>query len=263
MQHSSLRSTYLNRDGGAIPASVRRTRGHPLFVVSPHLDDAVFSCGMLLAACPGAVVCTVFAGTPPKPQNQPWDEAAGFRDSTRAMQARTREDERALLLCGAQAIRLGFLDGQYAPLDCATTLAQALEAQLEPYPGATIVVPLGLRHPDHQRVAQAWIELFRARRITSCIVYEEAIHRTARGLTGQCLARLADARFRTTPLDAAWCPERMSARAQSVKRRCVLAYSSQLRAFGDRFPVDLAGPERYWHVEWAGTPSAPHKRSAA
>jgi hypothetical protein len=46
MQHSSLRSTYLNRDGGAIPASVRRTRGHPLFVVSPHLDDAVFSCGM-------------------------------------------------------------------------------------------------------------------------------------------------------------------------------------------------------------------------
>ncbi|RQN34014.1 PIG-L family deacetylase [Paraburkholderia tropica] len=60
-----------------------------LFVVSPHLDDAVFGCATLLAAQPGATVCTVFAGTPRAPQIQPWDEAAGFSDSSEAMRART------------------------------------------------------------------------------------------------------------------------------------------------------------------------------
>jgi len=33
-------------------------------VISPHLDDAVFSCRQLLAQAPGSVVVTVFAGIP-------------------------------------------------------------------------------------------------------------------------------------------------------------------------------------------------------
>lgn len=35
-----------------------------LLVVSPHLDDAVLSCGCWLASRPGAAVVTVFAGRP-------------------------------------------------------------------------------------------------------------------------------------------------------------------------------------------------------
>jgi len=38
-----------------------------MLVVSPHLDDAVLSCGRLLAGRPGSVVATVFAGVPSRP----------------------------------------------------------------------------------------------------------------------------------------------------------------------------------------------------
>ncbi|NIE63347.1 PIG-L family deacetylase [Burkholderia sp. Ax-1719] len=223
----------------------------PLFVVSPHLDDAVFSCGSLLAARRGAVVCTVFAGTPANAVHRPWDEAAGFEDSTQAMHARTLEDEHALALCGAHGVRLAFFDGQYAPLPNAQTVARAIAAELARWPGATPVVPLGLRHPDHRCVADAWLALFRARGMTSCIVYEEAIHRTARDLTDQRLADLANMGLSTERLDEAWCPARTSARAQHTKRLSVQAYASQLRAFGTRIPADLGAPERYWRVEWA------------
>ena len=34
----------------------------PVLVVSPHLDDAVYSAGQFLAGRPGAVVVTMFAG---------------------------------------------------------------------------------------------------------------------------------------------------------------------------------------------------------
>jgi LmbE family N-acetylglucosaminyl deacetylase len=51
----------------------------PLLVISPHLDDAVFSCGQLLEVHPGATVVTIFAGRPPPgtPLTD-WDSAAGF-----------------------------------------------------------------------------------------------------------------------------------------------------------------------------------------
>ncbi|MBB3257335.1 LmbE family N-acetylglucosaminyl deacetylase [Paraburkholderia bannensis] len=233
----------------------------PLFVVSPHLDDAVFSCGSLLAARRGAVVCTVFAGTPADPVHRSWDEAAGFEDSTQAMHARTLEDEYALSLCEACGVRLGFFDGQYAPLPAAQTVARAIAEELARWPGATPVVPLGLRHSDHRCVADAWLVLFRARSMTSCIVYEEAIHRTARDLTGQRLAELANAGLSVERLDEAWCPARTSARAQHMKRRCVQAYASQLRAFGARIPADLGAPEQYWRVEWARRTGSPLRGS--
>ena len=35
-----------------------------IVVVSPHLDDALLSCGELLARCGGASVVTLFAGAP-------------------------------------------------------------------------------------------------------------------------------------------------------------------------------------------------------
>jgi hypothetical protein len=35
-----------------------------LLVVSPHLDDAVFGCGELIASRPGATVARLFAGPP-------------------------------------------------------------------------------------------------------------------------------------------------------------------------------------------------------
>ncbi|WP_321921328.1 PIG-L deacetylase family protein [Paraburkholderia guartelaensis] len=226
---------------------------HPacsLFVVSPHLDDAVFSCAALLATCPEACVCTVFAGSPAHAQITDWDRAAGFDDSTQAMHERVREDDRALERCGARALRLPFLDGQYGTLPDAVTLADEIAKQYEDVRSddTLFVVPLGVRHPDHVRVGDAWLLLLRTGQVASCIVYEEAIHRAARGAVAKRLTELEAAGLRAVQLDEAWRPERLSARALTIRRSAILEYSSQLRAFDVRFPADLARPERYWHV---------------
>ncbi|SDE44760.1 PIG-L family deacetylase [Paraburkholderia lycopersici] len=225
----------------------------PLFVVSPHLDDAAFGCAALLAACPGACVCTVFAGLPAHPQSTQWDRAAGFDDSTQAMRERRREDDRALAHFGARAIRLPFLDGQYGALPdvgrLADEIAKAYECACTV--DASLVVPLGVRHPDHMRVGEAWARLLRTGRVGSCIVYEDAIHRAARGAVEKRLAELEAGGLHAAPLDESWRPERLGARALSIRRRAILEYASQLRAFDSAFPADLARPERYWCVRRA------------
>ncbi|MEK6346697.1 MAG: PIG-L family deacetylase [Burkholderia sp.] len=224
----------------------------PLFVVSPHLDDAVFGCAALLATRPGAVVCTVFAGTPAAEQRRPWDAAAGFDNARDAMAERLREDACALACCGARGIYLDFLDDQYGGSPDAAALTHALAGQLARHPGAVPVLPLGLRHPDHRRVADAWLALLRAGRITRCLVYEEALHRSAAGETGRRLAVLDRAGLRVTPLDENWCGARAMPPARDLKRRAVAAYASQLRAFGAGPLDDLERPERYWHVTVGG-----------
>ena len=226
----------------------RRSTVPPLFVISPHLDDAVFSCAALLAAYPGALVCTVFAGTPANARSTSWDRAAGYGDSTQAMRGRWREDDRALEWCGAQPLRLDFLDGQYGPLPDVAALTEALAAQFARVRGATLVVPLGVHHPDHVRVGDAWVALLRAGGMASCIVYEDAIHRTARGAVAKRLAKLDAAGLPVTPLGENWRAARFGARAQALRRHGIRAYGSQLRAFGADFPADLARAERYWRV---------------
>ncbi len=228
----------------------------PLFVVSPHLDDAVFSCAALLATRPGATVCTVFAGTPATPQCRAWDRAAGFEDSRAAMAERRREDARALACCEARGVGLAFLDAQYEASPDVPTLARALDAQLARATGAVPVLPLGLRHPDHHRVADAWLMLLRAGRIDACLVYEEAIHRVAGDERVERLDRLERAGAIVTPLGDAWCGARLGVLARCRKRRAVAAYASQLRAFGCGVLAELDRPERYWHVRRGAAPVA-------
>lgn len=221
----------------------------PLFVVSPHLDDAVFSCASLIATRPGTRVCTVFAGAPEPPQCQPWDAAGGFADSTAALRERTREDDAALAICGAHGMRLPFLDGQYGPLPSLRALARALAGQLARCPRAVPLVPLGLHHPDHRRVADAWLLLARHQRRRAWLVYEEAIHRGVAGVSAARRDELARAGWRLTPLDAGWCAAREDEPARAVRRRAISAYASQLRAFGAARLTDLDAPERYWLAE--------------
>jgi LmbE family N-acetylglucosaminyl deacetylase len=145
---------------------------NPVLVVSPHLDDAVFSVGQFLAGRPGTVVVTMLAGAPNPPlEKTVWDESCGFSDSQQAIEARRAEDESALALLNATPVHLDFLDRQYEAKvvsafrrglrwatghsSAAMGLANAVKEQVERRRPEFVIGPLGVGHPDHVRVRMA------------------------------------------------------------------------------------------------------------
>jgi LmbE family N-acetylglucosaminyl deacetylase len=215
-------------------------------VVSPHCDDAVLSCGGLLAARPGATVVTVFAGDPPPgaPLTE-WDVAAGFRPGDRPMAARRAEDGAALALLGARPVWLRFLDAQYGPPPPDDAVAAALERLLSGAGPRCVAVPLGLFHEDHRLVHRAALRARERHPGHDWLVYAEALYRRIPGLVDAALAGLADAGLRAAPLE----PTRHSSPA--LKRRAVACYRSQLRALatpGRPGHADAFAPERLWRL---------------
>ncbi|WP_158244320.1 PIG-L deacetylase family protein [Trinickia dabaoshanensis] len=238
-----------------LPPRVMRTlsstspRPAPLCVVSPHLDDAVFSCGMLLASRPGSIVCTVFCGEPHPPQCTPWDRCAGHADSSEALRARIAEDEQALAILGAQAVRLPFLDSQYGATPTIDALARALTRMWREAGSPRLVVPLGLYHSDHVLVGDACRSLVREERLSDTLVYEDALYRTIRGVARARYEALAQEGFRFSPLEDSMAASLSPPRSANAKWRAVHAYRSQLRALRDAHPYDLAEPERYHLID--------------
>ena len=112
-------------------------------VLSPHLDDAVLSCGRLLARCRGAVVATLFAGSPSPALSTNWDCKSGYTDSDNAMTARRREDRAALESLGAVPFHCEILDGQYGPgADRQDRLAATIQNLVAKFEPAVLVTPL-------------------------------------------------------------------------------------------------------------------------
>lgn len=211
-------------------------------VVSPHLDDAVFSCGDWLAAHPGTLVATVFAGVPRGAQAlTPWDAASGFADAREAVAARREEDRAALAMLSAGPIWLDFLDGQYGDSPSQAAVREVLGGVLERSAPGTVLVPAGLFHADHVLVHESILALCRAGRHCSWIMYEDALYRRSAGWLQRRLAALLAAGFCATPVAA-------PAVALSGRKHAALAcYRSQLRALGQ--PVDIVAPEGYWRLE--------------
>ena len=93
--------------------------GSILVILSPHLDDAVLSCGALIADVSrcgvDVVVLTVFNGRPIPPISgaaKMLHARCGLADE-RAVEEREREDDVALALVGARTQRLGFPEALY------------------------------------------------------------------------------------------------------------------------------------------------------
>ncbi|MGF6771604.1 LmbE family N-acetylglucosaminyl deacetylase [Paraburkholderia sp. GAS199] len=219
-----------------------------LFIVSPHFDDAVFSCGALLAAHPDAAVCTVFAAPPEQRMHTEWDERAGFHDAHEAIHARTLEDNIALDVFDAIPLRMPFRDSQYLDSPSISKLVAALEETIYRTTANTLLMPLGLHHDDHVRVFEACCELLPRLSHLEWFGYEEAIHRRTPGVVQARLADLAQRGIVATPAHPSEHHTIDVQRQILLKREAVNAYESQLRAFGAGNYEDIFAAERYWQL---------------
>jgi LmbE family N-acetylglucosaminyl deacetylase len=232
-----------------------------LFVVSPHFDDAVFSCGALLASSPDAAVCTVFAAPPEHEICTEWDTKAGFAGAYESVHARTIEDNHALALLDAIPVRLPFRDGQYLDSPSISKLAAALEETIYGSTADTLLMPLGLHHKDHALVFDACCEILPRLSHLTWFAYEEAIYRPMPGLVQRRLTDLAKRGIVATPAHPATGHTIDDERQALMKREAVGAYESQLRAFGPQGYADVFSAERYWRLEAARRLSAERRAS--
>ncbi len=115
----------------------RLTDGDPVLVLSPHLDDAVLSCGALLAAvadrCP-VVVATVFTAAGPPPHTFAARRFLRGGDSGALYAARRREDVDVLSALGVKPVHLGFPDALFRRRRLPGAAARVLPELTHRYP---------------------------------------------------------------------------------------------------------------------------------
>ena len=217
-----------------------------LVVISPHLDDAVFSCGSLLARCPGSTVVTVFTGVPPDPGVlTDWDSACGFASAGESLRARHEENRRALGMLRCEGRSLDLLDCQY--IDCPDAgmprLTEALLSTVHELAPDAVAIPLGLFHGDHIRVSDAALLTWETWPGMSWFLYEDAPYRAQPGAVQQRLVQLHARGLMLTPASFAGDP--------ADKADAIAAYASQIKGFNG-LPEDLSRPERYWRLSSKG-----------
>jgi LmbE family N-acetylglucosaminyl deacetylase len=220
-----------------------------VLVVSPHLDDAVFSCAHLLAGADDALVITVFAGAPdryPDPLGA-WDVACGFRTDDDVVTERRREDEDALRSLGRRGEHLDFVDRQYRTdrgYDVAA-ISRRIGSSLEAFDPTVVLAPLAIQHPDHRAALRATLAL-RARNDPSRVwaVYGEYPYVwREQDRAVRRLAHLRTAGYRVTPVLTL-------PRAPDAKARALRSYRSQLAGMAfDAIDDVVAAPEQIWRLD--------------
>jgi LmbE family N-acetylglucosaminyl deacetylase len=217
-----------------------RCRGARVLVLSPHLDDAAFSCGELIAELRRPVVATLFAGVPSGDVAlTSWDTLCGFSSGVEAMLARRAEDDNALRMLGALPEQFDFLDHQYGPSPSEQQLSASVTALIGVHRPDVVLLPLGLYHSDHVLLSDAALAAWSP---AAWIGYEDVPYRRRPGILQQRLNLLRERGLRATPM-----AERGKARER--KHAAVRAYRSQWRAFGDAGLADTDAPEGYWLLE--------------
>jgi LmbE family N-acetylglucosaminyl deacetylase len=221
-----------------------------LLVVSPHCDDAVFSCGELLAVHPGSVVVTVFAAGPSadEPLTE-WDRAAGFEPGDDVMARRRKEDARALSLLSAQPLWLEFHDSQYRRTPTSRRISEALGTIIRFVQPHGVFVPWGLFHSDHRLASDACLAVRHTCIQPAWFFYEDAIYRRIPGLLTDRVVQARRAGHYARPIT-------LGGRGDGRrKRQAIQCYTSQLRALTSRGRpgyLDAFEPERFWLIAPAG-----------
>lgn len=207
-----------------------------LVVISPHLDDAVLSVGQVLGGCPGAVVITLLAGIPDGDAVTDYDRNCGFTSSRQAMRQRRAEDRRALAILGAEPCHLDFLPRQYEDDAGDEAMVRELAARIVALEPSAVAGPVGIMHPDHERVARLWPRAAR-QAAAPLYAYEELPYRVKSRRRAEAAVRALAGERRPADLPAA---------DVGLKARAMLAYVSQLRFV---FPLDCLTPEHVWRVD--------------
>jgi LmbE family N-acetylglucosaminyl deacetylase len=244
-----------SRGAGTGDGAAGRDRPIGTLFLSPHLDDAVLSCGGQIhrraAAGERVVVLTVFAGTP---EGGPTLLAAELHslwglpaEPSEALAARVAEDDRALAVLHAEPERWGLIDAVYRGRAAPTGLTEASYPTLRSLfgpprdqederglarviaellralpPAAAVYAPLGVgRHVDHVLVQRAATEVFRDHE--RLLFYEELPY--ARRLFSVRRALRAAAVG-----SASWSAEIVPLTAGEIDAKCraIACYASQL-----------------------------------
>lgn len=234
------------RNGTPNPQRLVGTLRDALFI-SPHFDDAVFSCGAFIGQCRRAVVVTVFGGAPVDGSMvTEWDSRCGFRDAHHALVTRRAEDAEALRVLGAEGAWLPFCDAQYGQALDEAALFRALRQAFLGAALPALIFPLGLFHADHRATWRACMAL--AARNVHLLAFEDAIYRRIPGQVQSRIVELAASGLVATPVtlpgDA----------GGDLKRHAARCYRSQWKAFPPGGLDDLADPERYWLIERSDGP---------
>lgn len=221
---------------------------NPALVISPHLDDAVLSCGQFLAGRPDCTVATVFAGVPENSELlTAYDEKAGFKSSQQAMRRRRIEDKLALAWLRAKPHHLEFLDHGYSDglnaiddqvhiLSIADVII-AITKRLSP---EVIIGPLGVVHPDHKLVGAAMIVV--ATNVDVPVyLYEDLPYRVTEPRQTQDRFN-GLAHITQTTLDF------IGDGPLSLKLQALWCYRSQMRLPEFDNPAVFTVPERFWRV---------------
>jgi LmbE family N-acetylglucosaminyl deacetylase len=202
-------------------------------ILSPHLDDAVFSLGAGIAQARDRAeveIVTVFAGDPASAEPAgPWDREGGFGSAGEASAARREEDRAACARIEATPHWLSFPDEQYARGADDDRIWEALEPLLR---GADAVLVPGtpLVHDDHLSLTR----LVLARDVPA-------------GRLGLYVEQPYAAIVRRTPardpwtdrqqLPVRWAPLTADDAARRAKREAVRTYRSQLGLMHARWGV--------------------------
>ena len=247
------------------------------------MDDAVLSCGQLLAASPGSHVVTIFSGGPQSVRRLPqWDELSDqFKPGDDVMALRREEDRAALRLLDARAHHLDFWDVQYRAgqrvfrphrVDAALRSARAqfgaqiLLPRIEDRLLAVVqntnvpnwLIPLGLWHADHRLANRACLRVARKAPEKNWWIYEDLPYALELAdEVGAALNKLRRNGWRAEPVDIGAGGDR------ERKRAAVRCYQSQLKPLGQRTELAIDGPEKFYGLVLAngrarvlGTPTA-------
>jgi LmbE family N-acetylglucosaminyl deacetylase len=224
------------------------TDAGPVLVISPHLDDAVLSCGQLIKSRPDTTITTVLAGFPPGTHGGWSARTTGLPVAEDANRKRREEDQCASRALGARTVWIDLPALEYGPAASASEhllgIQQAVAAAVAAAEGRSVFLPLGVTHPDHIAVSDAALLAVRDSKLEA-YVYMDMPYGQAR--PGRVRRRLRDIgrTFAVDRLDPFIGD--LETKAEAVK-----AYSSQVgelqQGFGRHFNRVFTDPEKYWRV---------------